>query len=212
MQLTVHTFLSLDGVMQGPGGPEEDRSDGFDQGGWLVPLVDEGFNRFTATWFERSSAFLLGRGTYEAMASVWPFVDPESDPAAAALNGLEKHVVSTTLTDPSWANTTVIATDVLDRVRSLKEQPGGELQVHGSHGLVRTLIAAGLVDEFRLITFPVVLGRGKRLFDDATPPSGFTVVAAETSAGGLTHHVLRPAPLAHGVVVARDGVEVLESV
>jgi dihydrofolate reductase len=209
MELTVHTFLSLDGVMQGPGGPEEDRSGGFDQGGWLVPLVDEGFGAVTSTWFARSSAFLLGRGTFEAMATVWPFIDPEHDPAAAKLNGLTKYVVSSTLTDPTWRNTEVID---LDRVRELKARPGGELQVHGSHRLVQALTAAGLVDEFRLLTFPVVLGRGKRLFDEGTAPSGFTVVSAEALPSGLTYSVLRPAPLAHGIVVAEDGREVLQSV
>jgi dihydrofolate reductase len=213
MELTVHTFLTLDGVMQGPGGAEEDPGGGFDRGGWLVPHVDEGFGRIVDSWFSRAGAFLLGRRTYELMSSVWPLITDPADATAAALNGLTKHVVSTTLTDPAWQRTEVIGSDVLATVRALKERPGdGELQVHGSWQLVRTLHDAGLVDEYRLLVFPVVVGPGKRLFPAEAAPSGFTLTATESTAAGVQHQVLRPAPFRAGAISVSDGAEHLELV
>ncbi|MEP6650905.1 MAG: dihydrofolate reductase family protein [Lapillicoccus sp.] len=192
MLLTVHTFVTLDGVMQGPGGPDEDGAGGFEQGGWLMPVADEDFGRIVNGWFENADALLLGRTTYGLFAGFWPDVTDPDDPVAAALNTLPKHVVSTTLTDPTWTNTTVIADDVVAAVAALKEQPGRELQVHGSCGLVHTLHDAGLVDEYRLITVPVVLGSGKRLFAEGATPTGFELVSSDRTAAGCTYTVLRP--------------------
>jgi dihydrofolate reductase len=209
MKLTVHTFVTLDGVMQGPGGPDEDRSGGFAHGGWVVPFVDGDFGAIVEGWFGRAGEILLGRTTYDMMRAFWTEVTDPADAVAAALNGLPKHVVSTTLADPTWAGTTVIADDVVAAVRALKERPGGELQVHGSHGLVRTLHAAGLVDEYRILTFPVVVGPGKRLFPDDGAPTGFVPVASAVTGRGVVYQALRPSPLAVGEVVVEDGREVL---
>ena len=209
MKLTVNTFVSLDGVMQGPGGPEEDTAGGFEHGGWVVPFVDDDFGRIVNGWFAGADAILFGRTTYEMMASFWPQVTDESDPVAGALNRLPKHVVSTTLRDPVWGPVSVIASDVEAAVRSLKQQPGRELQVHGSWGLVRTLHDAGLVDEYRLLQFPVVLGSGKRLFPEGAAPAGFELVDSSVTAAGLVHLVLRPAELRTGDITVEDGQEVL---
>jgi dihydrofolate reductase len=192
MKLTVNTFVTLDGVMQGPGGPEEDRTGGFDHGGWLMPVVDDDFGRIVNGWFENADALLLGRTTYGLFASFWPDVTDPDDPVAAALNTLPKHVASTTLTDPTWSNTTVIDGDVVAAVTALKERPGRELQVHGSCGLVHTLHDAGLVDEYRMIVAPVVVGSGKKLFADGATPTGFELVASERTAAGCLYAVLRP--------------------
>ena len=192
MRLTVHTFVTLDGVMQGPGGPDEDRSNGFAHGGWLMPAVDDDFNRIVTSWFENADALLLGRTTYGLFAGFWPEVTDPDDPVAAALNSLPKHVASTTLTDPTWANTSVLEGDVVAAVRALKEQPGRELQVHGSCGLVHTLHDAGLVDEYRLLVAPVVVGSGKKLFPDGAAPTGFELVSSERTGAGCTYLVLRP--------------------
>ncbi len=212
MRLTVNTFVTLDGVMQGPGGPEEDTTGGFDRGGWLVPHVDEDFGRIVDGWFREADQVLLGRTTYEAMASYWPQVTDPDDGAAVALNTLPKHVVSTTLTDPAWQGTSVISSDVVAAVSRLKEQPGRELQVHGSWRLVRTLHDAGLVDEYRLLVFPVVLGTGKRLFAEGAAASAFTLAASEVTSRGVTHQVLRPTALSTGDLVVEDGREVLQPV
>jgi dihydrofolate reductase len=192
MKLTVNTFVTLDGVMQGPGGPEEDRTGGFDHGGWLMPVADDDFGRIVSGWFENADALLLGRTTYGLFAGFWPDVTDPADPVAAALNSLPKHVVSTTLTNPTWSNTTVIGGDVVAAVTALKEQPGRELQVHGSCGLVHTLHDAGLVDEYRLIVAPVVLGSGKKLFADGAAATGLELVASERTAAGCLYAVLRP--------------------
>ena len=210
MKLTVHTFVTLDGVMQGPGGPEEDPSGGFEHGGWLVPHVDDDFGRIVDGWFAQADAILFGRTTYEMMAGYWPQVTDPGDRVAAALNGLPKHIVSTTLTDPSWGDSRVIGSDGVASVAALQEQPGRERQVHGSWPLVRTLHDAGLVDEYRLMVFPVVLGTGKRLFGEGSAPSAYTVVESSVTSTGVTYPVLRPAPLRTGGITVEEGREVLQ--
>ncbi len=209
MKLTVHTFLTLDGVMQGPGGPDEDITGGFTHGGWVVPLVDEGFGRIVDGWFAQADEILLGRTTYDMMSAFWSQVTDPEDEVGRVLNALPKHVASTTLTDPTWNNTTVIEGDVVEAVRALKERPGRELQVHGSCGLLHTLQDAGLIDEYRLLVFPVVLGTGKRLFADGSAPTGFTLVDSEVTGAGAVYEVLRPAPLGTGDIVVEDGREVI---
>lgn len=206
MKLTVNEFISLDGVMQSPGNPDEDPSNGFDRGGWQVPFtLDESFGRIVGGWFEQLDAFLLGRSTYDMMRGFWSKVTDPSDALAAKINSLPKHVVSTTLTDPTWHNVSVISTGVIESIRALKARPGRELQVHGSWRLARTLHDAGLVDEYRLLAFPVVLGAGKRLFDADSTPSGFTLVDSEVTATGAVHQVLRPTALRTGRHVVKAG-------
>jgi dihydrofolate reductase len=206
MLLTVNTFLSLDGVMQGPGAPDEDRSGGFALGGWTAPHFDEGMGRIVTSWFDQADAFLLGRTTYQLFAGFWPQVTDLDDPVARALNALPKHVVSNTLENADWSNSTVIAAD---QIAELKAKPGRELQVHGSCGLVHYLHDQGLIDEYRLVYFPVVLGQGKRLFPEGAVPSNFTLVGTETTAAGVVQHTLRPAPFRTGAFEIRDGQDVV---
>ncbi|KOX15207.1 dihydrofolate reductase family protein [Nocardiopsis sp. NRRL B-16309] len=198
MRLSVHTFLSLDGVMQGPGGRDEDTSGGFTRGGWVVPFgEDEVFERVVGgEWFAAAEEILLGRTTFEMMRGYWPQVTDPDNRVATVLNTHPKHVVSTALdeADAGWGDTSVIPGDVEEHVRALKERPGGELQVHGSRRLARTLHRAGLVDVFRLLVFPVVVGQGKRLFDESSLPGGFRVESGFVSGGGVVALSLVPDP------------------
>lgn len=193
MKLTVSTFLSVDGVMQGPGGPDEDRSGGFERGGWLAPLFDDEVGQFMDAMFGRVDAFLLGRRTYDIFAAYWPKVDDPDDPIATPLNALPKYVASTTLTDPGWANTTVLSGDVATAVRELKDRPGEELQVHGSATLVRFLLANDLVDELNLITFPVIVGQGMRLFAEQGLDTELELAANRTTPNGVAIQTYRTA-------------------
>jgi dihydrofolate reductase len=196
MKLTVTTFLTLDGVMQGPGGAEEDRSNEFDQGGWMVPFIDQDFGEIMEAWFARADEFLLGRTTYDMMYPYWSQIivtDPEeAGVTGQQLNNLPKHIISRTLRSPQWANSSVVDGDVVEAVKALKDQPGGELQVHGSAQLVQTLNQHNLVDEYRLLVVPVVLGTGKRLFGDGTVPTAFETVENRTTSTGAVALTLRP--------------------
>jgi dihydrofolate reductase len=192
MQLTVTTFLSVDGVYQGPGGPEEDRRDGFDRGGWLVPHFDEATGQFMDEVFREVDAFLLGRRTYEIFAASWPNATDPNDAVAKALNTLPKYVASSTLTNPGWANTTVLEGDLASAVRSLKERDGSELQVHGSGKLVQFLLANDLVDRLNLLVFPVIVGAGRRLFPDRGIATGLALEESRSTPSGVAISVYRP--------------------
>jgi dihydrofolate reductase len=192
MQLIVTTFLSVDGVYQGPGGPDEDRSGGFDRGGWLVPHFDEATGKFMYEVFQDVDAFLLGRRTYELFAASWPNSTDPNDPVAKALNTLPKYVASSTLHDPQWANTTVLDGDLASAVQGLKERDGRELQVHGSGKLVQFLLANDLVDRLNLLVFPVIVGDGRRLFPESGIATGLALDNSRTTPSGVTISVYRP--------------------
>lgn len=185
MRLTLHAFLSLDGVVQAPGGPGEDDDGGFAFGGWSFPHGDEAFGSAMGGWLAQAGAFLLGRRTYEIFAAHWPRVTDEADAIATALNSLPKHVASRTRSSLEWAHSSLLGPDVVGAVQRLKAQGGGELQVHGSGGLAQTLIASDLVDEYRLMWFPVHLGQGKRLFRDGTPAGALRLVGSSTTPAGV---------------------------
>jgi dihydrofolate reductase len=183
VKLTLMQFLTVDGVCQGPGSPDEDTTDGFTRGGWLVPHIDDEFGEIVSAWSLRADAFLFGRRTYENFARDWPKA-PESDPIGAALNGLPKYVASNTLREAGWAPSTILSGDVAARVAELKQQPGRELQIHGSARLGRSMLAAGVVDELRLVIAPVVVGAGRRLFTDGAP-AGLRLTHNQTTPRGL---------------------------
>ena len=184
MRLTITTFLTIDGVVQAPGGPDEDRSGGFEHGGWVVPHADDDMGASITEFFARADAFLLGRKTYEIFAGHWPRV-PDDNPVAAALNKLPKYVVSTTLRSLTWKNSILIGADVVGEVEKLKAQPGRELQVHGSTNLAQTLIAHDLVDEYRLLVYPVFLGEGRRLFERPGLDGALRLKEAKTTGSGI---------------------------
>jgi dihydrofolate reductase len=192
VQVTLTMFLSLDGVVQGPGGPTEDPSGGFKQGGWMVPYADEAMGQFVTDWFTAADAFLLGRITYEIMAAYWSQVTDE-DEVARKLNSLPKHVASKTLDKVTWNNSTLIRGDLIAEVTKLKAGPGEELQVHGSGNLAQTLIQHGLIDEYRLWFHPIVLGTGKRLFAEGTAPIALKLIETKTTGTGVVIHVYQPA-------------------
>ncbi|WP_326673346.1 dihydrofolate reductase family protein [Streptomyces sp. NBC_01257] len=192
-QLTLTTFLTLDGVMQAPGGPEEDPSGGFAYGGWVAPFLDEGMGQFMTEVFDRAAAFLLGRCTYDIFAAYWPGVTDPDDPIASRLNALPKYVVSTTLEKAGWENTTVISAEAAAEVARLKEATqGGELQIHGSGVLAQSLMAHDLIDAYNLLVYPVVLGRGRRLFPDGGLPTAFELTGSRTTTSGIAIQTYRP--------------------
>jgi len=193
MKLTTTTMVTVDGVMQGLGGPDEDRSGGFERGGWVTSYADAEGMAIIAEIYQRADAFLFGRRTYEIFAGSWgTWDDPGDSPIWTALNSQPKYVASTTLTDPQWANTTVLSGEVAAAVGELKAKPGGELQVHGSGKLIRSLFDDDLVDEMNLLTFPVVLGQGTRLFPEAGPDRALELLDSRTTPGGVTIQVYRP--------------------
>jgi dihydrofolate reductase len=204
-ELVLNTFLTLDGVMQAPGGPEEDPTGGFTQGGWSVPYWDEQMTEVLLKGLSEPFALLLGRKTYEIFAAHWPHVSEEERaarggtaaegdaPVAAALNGATKYVASTTLTEVTWANSVLLEGDVADAVATLKQQDGPDIQVQGSWDLIQTLLQHELIDEYRLWTFPVLVGPGKRLFADGTVPAGVELVDSAVSTTGVVMATYRPA-------------------
>jgi dihydrofolate reductase len=196
MKLTTITNVSVDGVMQGLGGADEDRSGGFERGGWALPLFDDDAETFLGQVYERADAFLFGRRTYEIFADSWGTgswgAEQGNNPISVALNTRPKYVASSTLTDPQWAETTVLSGDVASAIGELKAQQGGELQVHGSGSLVRWLMENRLVDEIILLTYPVVVGQGTRLFPDTGPDTALELVESRVSPGAVTIHVYRP--------------------
>jgi dihydrofolate reductase len=193
MKLTTTTFVSVDGVMQGIGGPDEDRSGGFERGGWTTPLWDSEAGTFLSDVYARADAFLFGRRTYEIFAGSWGVMaDPSINPIGLALNTKPKYVASTTLTDPGWADTTVLSGDVAAAVHELKAKPGGELEVHGSGALIRWLLDNDLVDEINLFTFPVVVGQGTRLFPDTGADRALELVDSRATPRGVIIQVYRP--------------------
>jgi len=198
MRLTLHTFLTLDGVMQAPGGPDEDRDGGFEHGGWSFPYGDQDFGNAVTGWFEQADAFLLGRKTYDIFAGYWPLHDDPADPVASRLNRLPKYVASATRSEFDWHNSQHLS-DVVSEVTKLKEQPGNELQVHGSGDLAQTLITHDLIDEYRLLFFPVHLGSGKKLFPDGATAASLRLISTSTTSTGVIIASYAPAgPVRYG--------------
>jgi dihydrofolate reductase len=193
MRLTTITHVSVDGVMQGLGGADEDRRGGFERGGWAGPLFDNEATAFLTQAAQHADAFLFGRWTYETFAGSWGAIeDMRQIPIGGALNSKPKYVASTEPFDPKWANTTVLSGDVAAAIGELKAKPAGELQVHGSGSLVRWLFDNQLVDEITLLTYPVVLGQGTRLFPDAGPDTALELVDSRSTPSGVIIQVYRP--------------------
>jgi len=184
-KLVVLTFITLDGVMQAPGGPDEDPTGGFTHGGWVAGYFDDFLGNVMDRQMSKSFDLLLGRKTYEIFAAHWPYVKTKGDPIAAGINNAKKYVASRTLTTLDWSGSELIRGDVAQEVKKLKEQNGPEMQVHGSGNLIQTLLKHDLVDELWLKIFPITLGRGKRLFGEGTIPAGFKLLRSESSPSGI---------------------------
>lgn len=185
MRVVVLNFLSLDGVYQGPGSPDEDRTGGFERGGWFVPFVDAALEETVEAWAATATGFLFGRRTYEEFAAVWPTITDPADHNAARLNTLPKYVAASSPVDTIWGPATVLDHDVEAAVAALKQDGSGELQVHGSGRLGRSLLAANLVDELRIAIAPVIVGQGRKLFGDTQAPAGFNLLSEERTPSGL---------------------------
>ena len=189
-ELVVSTFVSLDGVMQAPGGPGEDEDGGFRLGGWTVPHFDESVGAFMGELMGKPFDLVLGRRTYDVFAAHWPHASEEE--GAGPLNAAVKHVASRSGAELPWGPAERLEGDVAAQVRALKQQDGPELQVHGSSELLQALLAAGLVDRLRVLVFPVVLGSGKRLFGDGAVPTGLRLVSSSVSGTGVVMSVYEP--------------------
>ena len=183
MRLVVQEFLTLDGVSQGPGSPDEDTSDGFTRGGWFAPYVDEPFLELVGNWLGEADGLLLGRRTYRNFARDWPQMTDH--PFGGIMNSLPKYVASHGPTQAVWRPTKVLSGDLPTQVAELKQQPGRELQIHGSARLARSVLAAGLVDTLRLVVAPVVLGQGKRLFPEGASARELSLVCTKTTPTGV---------------------------
>ena len=184
-KLVVPSFITLDGVMQAPGGPEEDPTGGFKHGGWVAGYFDDFLGKVMVEQMSKPFDLLLGRKTYEIFAAHWPYVKTKEDPIAAGINSAKKHVASKTMINLDWTNSELIKGDVAREVKRLKEQDGPEIQVHGSGELIQTLLKHDLVDELWLKIFPITLGRGKRLFAEGTIAAGFKLLESEISPNGV---------------------------
>lgn len=191
-KLIASTFASLDGVMQAPGAPEEDPTGGFALGGWVFNYWDEAMDASASGFDGQGRELVLGRRTYEVFEAYWPY-QPEGDPIAKSLNAAKKHVASRTLATLEWNNSVLLQGDVATAVGALKAQPGPDLQIIGSGHLIQTLQAASLIDEYNVWTFPVLLGRGKRLFDESIKPAALRLVRSEVSATGVVMSTYVPA-------------------
>ncbi|MBU6510152.1 MAG: dihydrofolate reductase family protein [Gammaproteobacteria bacterium] len=183
-KLIVSAFVSLDGVVQAPGGPEEDPTGGFTLGGWMFHYADESMDISASGFDGKDRELLLGRRTYEIFEAYWPY-QPEDQPIVKTLNAAKKHVASRSLTTLHWNNSTLLRGDVVPAIIALKAQPGPNLQVIGSGNLIQTLQSAALIDEYNVWTFPAVLGRGKRLFSEAAKPSALRLVRSQVSTSGV---------------------------
>ena len=194
MKLITMTNVSVDGVMQGLGAPDEDRRGGFTRGGWAAPLFDAEAAAALGQIYGRADAFLFGRWTYEVFAGSWGAIKeiPPDNPIAASLNTRPKYVASTTLKDPKWAKTTILSGDLAVAVRDLKGKLGGELQVHGGGKLIRWLLENDLVDEINLFTYPLIFGQGTRLFPENGPDKALDLVESRTTPSGVIIQVYRP--------------------
>jgi dihydrofolate reductase len=207
MRLTVTSHLTLDGVVQSNGKPEPELNDGFEQGGWQVPYLDDDFARLATAGVARADAFLMGRRTYELFAGHWAKITDPDDTIATKLNQLPKYVVSSTMDRLAWNNSTCLQGNVPEEVAKLKRQPGNELQVHGSGTLVQSLMEHALIDEYRLFIHPVVLGNGNRLFAPGTAPTALELISTDTTRSGVVLHVYRPSgkPQYGAAVVKQEG-------
>jgi dihydrofolate reductase len=205
-KLTIAAFMTLDGVVQAPGHPDEDRDGGFEHGGWSFPHAGDDMRAVIAEAFGHADCFLLGRRTYEIFAASWPNFPDQNDPIAARLNTLPKYVVSSTLTNAEWQPSTIIRGDIAAAVTRLKDEYEREIQVHGSAALAQTLHAQGLIDEYRLFIEPVVLGTGKRLFEAGATPTALQLIETERMDNGPVRAVYRPAgPPTYGAFHTDDG-------
>lgn len=206
MKLSINLFTTLDGVSQAPGGAEEDTRGGFTHGGWLLPHFDEGCGKAVDEWFHHTTALLLGRHTYDTFAGHWPQVTDPEDRVAAAINSMQKYVVTSSPTGEVWRDTTTVLDPFdLDRIRDLKAQDGDELQVHGSVRLARSLHEAGLVDIYRLLVAPVVVGSGSRLFEANGPAHSLAVTSGIVTASGVTSLVMEPREFVAATATVQDG-------
>jgi dihydrofolate reductase len=191
-KLIASTFVSLDGVMQAPGGPDEDPTGVFTLGGWMFNYSDETMDISAAGFDGKDRELVLGRRTYEIFEAYWPY-QAGDDPIARTLNAARKYVASRTLTVLSWNNSTLLAGDAVPAIRALKNQPGPDLQIIGSGNLIQSLQAAALIDEYNVWTYPVVLGRGKRLFGGTARPSALRLVRSQVSPTGVVMSLYAPA-------------------
>jgi dihydrofolate reductase len=191
--LTIATFMTLDGIMQAPGGPDEDPDGGFTHGGWSFPYFSDDMGEVITDHFSRADCFLLGRRTYEIFAASWPNHPDPDDPMASRLNTSPKYVVSTTLEHADWEPTSIVRGDLATEVAALKARHDGEVQVHGSAGLAQSLHELGLIDEYRLFIEPIVLGTGKRLFEPGAVATALQLVECRAMSKGTVFAVYRPA-------------------